>query len=364
MFKVAGLDVHGKQCTFVIQNDMGEVIGEGVFPTTIAGIADFVAEHELEGCFIGLESGSVSNFVARQLLANKCKPVIVDAAEVRAKARSKRQKSDRRDAFEICDGLRRNTFVSIVHLPDATSQELRDTLSQRRYFVRARSAEVISVKAQLRRSGQAELCRAMTSKKAFESLLKEPQLDTKQKQQIERHYAVWQCLQEQVAALDKELQRIAKPEQESINRLKTVPGVGDMVAMTTVAYFCNPSRFSDAKHAASYTGLVAQTYSSADRERYGHITRRGPRELRAMLVEAAQHARRKGHPLNAFYLRIAAKKGPKVAICAVAHRLSRILWAMMVRGTDFDPSKLGLRAHGDKWVKLTAKLMPDNTIAA
>lgn len=351
MKRVAGLDVHGKQCTFVVQSAGGEVLAQGEFPTTISGIADFVAEHELAGCEVAMESGAVSGFVARQLCANDCKPVIIDAAEVRAKARSKRQKCDRRDAFEICDGHRRGIFVSIVHLPDATSQALRDALCQRRYFVRMRNAEVSAVKSLLRRAGLAHLPKTLTSKAAFERLLNEPQLDATLKRHIERHYEIWKTAQLQIAAFDEELEQTAASVSEAVERLQTVPGVGPIVAMTAVAYFADATRFADAKHAASYTGLVPQTYNSADRERYGHITRRGPRELRSMLVEAAQHARRKGHPLQKFYSRIAAKKGPKVAICAVAHRLARILWAMTKDGTDFDVTKLGL-SKCDAWAKL------------
>lgn len=351
MRKVAGLDVHGKQCTFVVQDEAGLVLAQGEFPTTISGVADFVAEHELAGCSVAMESGAVSGFVARQLIANECTPVIVDAAEVRAKARSKRQKSDRRDSFEICDGFRRGIFVNVVHLPDATSQALRDALCQRRYFVQAKNGEVFAVKALLRRAGLAGLAKTLTSKAAFTRLLAEPQLDATLKRHIERHYEMWKTGQAQILAFDKELEEIAKPVSEDVARLQTVPGVGPIVAMTAKAYFADPSRFEDAKHAASYTGLVAQTYNSADRERYGHITRRGPRELRAMLVEAAQHARRKSHPLRAFYLRIAAKKGPKVAICAVAHRLARILWAMLKNGAEFDVKKLGLPSS-EAWTRL------------
>ena len=58
-----------------------------------------------------------------------------------------------------------------------------------------------------------------------------------------------------------------------------------------------------------------------------------------MLCEAAHHAARIGHPFNPFFRKLKAKKGYKVAIVAVAHRLARVLWAMLKNETEFDASK-------------------------
>jgi len=351
MKRVAGLDVHGKSCTFVVQNGKGETLSRGEFATTAEGVAEFTRTQKLRGFDVGMESGAVTPFVARQLAAAGARPVIIDAAEVRKKARSKAQKSDSRDAFEICDGLRRGIFVNVVHLPNATSQALRDALLARRHFVRIKNREVNAIKALLRKSGLATIYRTLASAAAFERLKAKPQIDASMRVRIEQHQALWNIAREQEAALDEELDRIAKVVQADVERLQTVPGVGPIVAMTALAYFAEPERFEDAKHAASYTGLVAQTYNSAERERYGHITRRGPKELRAMLVEAAHHARKKTHPLHAFYWRIAKKKGPKIALCAAAHQLARILWAMLKHKTPFDVRRLGI-APSAAWNEL------------
>jgi hypothetical protein len=55
---------------------------------------------------VALETGTVAFFVARQLVAIGLAPPVVDAHEVRLKAHRPTQKSDRRDAFELCEGLR------------------------------------------------------------------------------------------------------------------------------------------------------------------------------------------------------------------------------------------------------------------
>jgi transposase len=58
------------------------------------------------------------------------------------KVHRSRQKSDRRNAFELCKGLRRGLYRAIVHVPPARIGALRDTLSRRRHFVTVRVAEV------------------------------------------------------------------------------------------------------------------------------------------------------------------------------------------------------------------------------
>jgi hypothetical protein len=61
-----------------------------------------------------------------------------------------------------------------------------------------------------------------------------------------------------------------------------------------------------------------------------------------MLCEAAHHARRPTHPLNPFFATLCARRGYKMATIAVAHRLCRMLFAMLRDKTDFQPQQLGL----------------------
>jgi transposase len=128
----------------------------------------------------------------------------------------------------------------------------------------------------------------------------------------------------------------------ALRRLQTIPGVGPIVAATVLAVFSDVRRYADAKHAASYAGLVPAAYHSGDREAYGRITKRGSRELRTMLCEAARHASRPTHPLHPYFARLCAKRGYKMATIAVAHRLARITFAMLRDGTDFDVAQLNI----------------------
>ncbi len=61
-----------------------------------------------------------------------------------------------------------------------------------------------------------------------------------------------------------------------------------------------------------------------------------------MLCEAAHHARRPEHPLNPYFAALCARRGYKMATIAVAHRLCRILFAMLRDRTEFDPQQLAI----------------------
>lgn len=102
-----GLDVHSRDTVFVIQDEAGAIIGHGTAPTTPEAFARICHQYQLPpGTPIALETGTSSFYVARALSALSLKPIVIDAHEVRIKARRPGQKSDRRDAFELCDGIR------------------------------------------------------------------------------------------------------------------------------------------------------------------------------------------------------------------------------------------------------------------
>src|SRR5439155_22844696 len=105
-------------------------------------------------------TGTVSSFAARQLGRLTIEHIVIDAHEVRLQANRPNQKSDGRDALELCEGLRRGIYRSIVHVPCQEISRLRDTLSRRRHFVRLQAAQVGAVKALLRAAGLGRLSRS------------------------------------------------------------------------------------------------------------------------------------------------------------------------------------------------------------
>jgi transposase len=339
-----GLDVHSRDSVFVIQDEAGTILGRGAVPTTPEGFARLRDEHQLPaGTTVALETGTAAFSVARLLAALQLEPVVIDAHEVRRKASRPSQKSDRRDALEICDGVRRGFYRAVVHIPSPAISTLRTTLSRRRHFIRIQTAEINATKRLLRGVGWPSGTRmTLRSAPSWERLVAALAAAPDLQPLIRGHYAVWQQAGIQVRAVDHLLGELARDLRSEVLRLEAVPGVGPIVALTAIAVFADARRFPSAKHAASYAGLVPSTYQSGACDRHGHITKRGSAELRAMLCEAAHQARRPSHPLNPYFLKLCARRGYKPAIVAVAHRLYRLLYALLRDQGDFHPTRLGV----------------------
>ncbi len=343
MARYVGLDAHSKNCVFVIEDEHGNIIREGSVPTTTEGLRTMRDRCELAAeTAVALESGTMAFYVARRLTRLGLAPRVIDAHEVRAKALRPNQKSDRRDAVELCEGLRRGSYRSVVHVPPEPIEQLRETLGRRRHFVRLKTMQVNAVKRLLRAAGLQPLGRSLRTDAAWSKLLAAVAIEPSLHAFVTAHGALWRCAHEQIEGLEASLRIQQQPLQRDVDRLQTVPGVGPIVALTVLAVFSDVHRFPTAKHAASYAGLVASTFDSGERIQHGQITRRGSSELRAMLCEAAHHAGNPNHPLNPYFASLCVRRGYKMAVVAVAHRLCRILYAMLRHGTDFDLSKLAV----------------------
>lgn len=336
-----GLDVHSKACVFEVQDTHGQVVARGSVPTSPEGLAT-LREHCPAGTPVALESGTVAFFVARHLTALGFVPAVIDAHEVRLKAQRPRQKSDRRDAHELCEGLRRDLYRTRIHVPPAAVAELRETLSRRRHFVRLQAAEINAAKRLLRTAGLAQLTRDLGSHTGWARLLATLPPESALPGYVAQHQAAWRCAGEQIAALERTLTGHQQAFAEDVRRLQTIPGVGPIVALTTLATFSDVARFPAAKYAASYVGLVPTTYQSGARDAHGHITKSGSTEFRTVVCEAAHQAARPRHPLHPYFSKLCAKRGYKMAVVAVAHRLCRIMFAMLRDHTDFDVTTLGV----------------------
>ena len=88
--------------------------------------------------------------------------------------------------------------------------------------------------------------------------------------------------------LTKECKTLKDDRTQEINRLQTIPGVGDKTALAFTAYVGDGKRFNNGDEVANYLGLVPRVDCSGSINRYGHITKKGNRIVRALLYQAAQ----------------------------------------------------------------------------
>jgi transposase len=148
--------------------------------------------------------------------------------------------------------------------------------------------------------------------------------------QFDHSDTVIQRLQERLVAL--------AAVSSDFELLKTIPGFGPLLSSTVVAEVPDISIFGSAKQFASFIGLVPRVRSSAGHAHHGKITKSGPSDLRWAITQAIVISGRCKQPsaVTRMYHRKRAKGKPaKVAICAAANKLARVIYAMLSNQTSF-----------------------------
>jgi transposase len=139
-------------------------------------------------------------------------------------------------------------------------------------------------------------------------------------------------LEAQTREVETRLDAIAAGDTR-VSLLTTVPGIGTRTAEVIVVHLFDARRFRSADEVGAYAGLVPRQYQSGETDRRGRITRRGPRLLRAALVECAWCSLRYNAWVRATWLRLQANGlSKKKAVVALARKLLVRCWAILRTG--------------------------------
>ena len=143
-------------------------------------------------------------------------------------------------------------------------------------------------------------------------------------------------LDESIAELSLEIERVIAPFSEEVKLLDTIPGVDRRTAEVLIAEIgANMDQFPTHRHLASWAGMCPGNDESAGKRRSGK-TRKGSKWLRSALTEAAYAAARsKGTYLAAHYARLKGRRGPKKAAVAVGHSILVICYYILQRGEPY-----------------------------
>ncbi len=136
--------------------------------------------------------------------------------------------------------------------------------------------------------------------------------------------------------------------QEQVACLFQLTGVGLVTAVTVLAAIGDISRFPDANHLVGYSGLGARVHNSGLTSRTGSITKAGRRELRAMLVEAANIAVLHDPRWKAELARLAPHIGRNKAIVAIARKMLVVIWHILSEHAvdrRLDPERLARKYY-------------------
>jgi transposase len=119
-------------------------------------------------------------------------------------------------------------------------------------------------------------------------------------------------------------------------RLATIPGVGPITALT-LATEIDPTAFESGRHLAAWVGLTPKEHSTGGKQRMGGISRAGNERMRTLLVVCAMSVIRAAtkpdsKQMTEWLRALLARKPRKVAAVALANKMARVAWALMIRG--------------------------------
>jgi len=287
-----------------------------------------------------LESSTESEWVATCLEELGHEVVVADPNYAAMYGtRTRRIKTDRRDVAALAEANRTGVYRPAYRVSPA-QRAVRQRLLVRDQLVRMRTQVINLLRSQVRAHGQRVATGAAeTFSRRFAAL------------------ALPAPVREALRPLTDLLEGLASPLREAeawtrqaatadpvARRLMTAPGVGPVTALSYRATLDRVERFPDAGRATAYLGLVPREDSSAERRHRGSITKAGPGRPRALLVQASWHIWRSGRggavALHAWVHRLAARRGRRIALVALARRLARCLYAMWRDGRDFDGTRV------------------------
>ena len=287
-----------------------------------------------------IEAATESEWVARHLEGLGHEVVVADPNFAPMYATlSKKIKTDRRDARALCDACERGTYRPAYRRTDS-QQRVRAELIARETLVATRTKYISVIRSMLRREGvRVQSCAAGYFRRHVEAMNLPEHLRSATGPLLE----VLRVLDEQISRADERLEEVAT-RQPLIKRLCLIPSVGPVTSITFVALVGECSRFSSAKQVRAYLGLVPREDSSGERKLRGHITKAGDSRMRSLLVEVGWSilsSKKAGvQGLRQWALRVAARRGKRVAVVALARKLAGILYAMWRDGTEFDPGRM------------------------
>jgi len=292
-------------------------------------------------CRVLIEAGTDSEWVAQLLEGLGHEVVVADPNYAPMYGeRNRKVKTDYRDAAALLDANRLGIFRR-SHRRSAEQARIMSLLSVRDSLIKTRTCWINVVRAQLRRRG---LKLRSGSGQSFVRRVEELDLPADLKVLIRPSLSLMPKLNEQLADIDGQM---AKQERRDprMDLLQSAPGVGIQTAVAFTALVDDVARFPKAHRLESYLGVVPSEWSSSERRIQGGITKRGDSRVRYLLVEVAWTILR-GHDPRCFELQrwaqaIANRRGPKVAVVALARRLAGILYAMLRDNRPFDPARIG-----------------------
>ena len=332
-----GLDIHKKTIAYCIKRIDGLLVRQGTVAADRTALKKWLTE--LPGPWLGaMEATLFTGWVYDFLKPHAVELKVAHPAMLKAITAAKK-KNDRADAEKIADLLRVNLLPE-CHMMSEELRELRRVLRYRTMVVRTAVKMKNKMSGLLMEVGAQYNKKRLYGKKYFSDLLERVEDvpdSVKQMLKLSRSgLELFDGVQKKlVGALLKN-----KAIRDRVERLMSIPGVGEVTALTWVLEMGEISRFTSARKAISYCGLCSAQKESAGKEQRSPLSKQRNKHLQTMLIEAAKLAPRWNEQLAAIHEKELARGNRNRATLAVARKLVEFMLAVDRRESGFEMMKL------------------------
>jgi transposase len=296
-----------------------------------------VRERAEPGCEIGMEACGGAHHWARELQKLGYRVKLIAPQFVKPYVKS--NKNDAADAEAICEAMAR-PGMRFVPVKTVEQQDIQAIHRVRASLVEQRSAKANQIRGLVAEYGLVAPKELLHLRRALPRWLEDEGngLTTRFRWLLRGLRDELVTLDERIAELDREIEQIAQSEPDA-KRLMQLRGVGPIIATAMLATVGDARQFRNGRQMSASLGLTPKQHSSGGKERMLGISKRGDAYLRSLLIHGARAvirtARPKSDPLSRWVIRLADRSHPNVAAAALANKTTRIAWAMLSRGTNY-----------------------------
>ena len=341
-----GLDLSRSRVDVCVLDGGGEVVARTTALPDAGGLAGLATRVEQLGApapvgvHAAIESMTGARFVRDALAGAGWRVLIADAARVKGLA-PLACKTDKIDAWVLAE-LSRRDLVPAIWLPPPQVRRRREQVRYRTHLVKHRSMLKHRVHSTLMTFGVpvrvSDLFGVAGRADLAGLALPEPWAA-----HVTEAVTMIEDLDARIDACEARIRSWAHTDP-AVARLRTAPGIGEVLGATIAAEIGDITRFPHPDKLIGYTGLCARVYQSGGTDRRGGLTKAGPAQLRWALIEATTHACR--HPAYAgryrrTRTRLGRQRGPRIARVQLARQLTTAIWHMLTRDQDFHPAAAG-----------------------
>jgi len=251
------------------------------------------------------------------------------------KAYVKRGKNDAIDAEAICEAMSRPT-MRFVPVKTVEQQAALTMLGVRDLLVKQRTMLINAIRGHAAEFGVTAAKGPKQITELLGRLASDQGVPALAREMLGLLASQLEAVNGKLKAIEARLMAWHRHDQTS-QCLATIPGVGPIGGVSFALKVPDAKAFRSGRHFAGWIGITPRENSTAGRHRPGKISRQGDEDLRRLLVLGAtaviQQAKR--GRASPWLLGLLARKPKKLAAVALANKMARIVWAMMVSGETY-----------------------------